>query len=104
MLISRDHTRYLFTLDKPPELQASHFVNTATMRFLRSLLPFILLSCAGLGQAASSWGFEEGVVSVNVKGGAGVKEKYELSLHGVLQGFKLTLRPGFPSVLLFRKP
>jgi oligosaccharyltransferase complex subunit delta (ribophorin II) len=52
------------------------------MRFLRSLLPSLLLSGAGFGQAAPSWSFDEAVVSVNVKGGAGFKDKYGLPFHG----------------------
>lgn len=49
------------------------------MRFLRSLLPSILLLGAGVAEAAS-WGFEEAVISVTGKGGAGsaFKDKYVL--------------------------
>jgi len=47
------------------------------MRFLRSLLPSILLLGAGVADAAT-WGFEEAVISVTGKGGAGsaFKDKY----------------------------
>ena len=34
------------------------------MRFLRSLLPSLLLLGAGITEAASSWSFDEGVISV----------------------------------------
>jgi hypothetical protein len=48
----------------------------ATMRLLRTLIPSILLVGAQVGQAASSWSFDEAVISVSSKGGAQFKEKY----------------------------
>ncbi|KAG4417148.1 hypothetical protein IFR04_009717 [Cadophora malorum] len=48
------------------------------MRFLRSLLPSILLLGAGVADAAT-WGFEEAVISVTGKGGAGSAFKDKLS-------------------------
>ncbi|KAK3983913.1 Oligosaccharyltransferase subunit Ribophorin II-domain-containing protein [Cladorrhinum sp. PSN332] len=45
------------------------------MRFTQSFAPALLL-LAGVAQAASSWGFDDGTLSVVAKkGGAGVKEK-----------------------------
>lgn len=41
------------------------------MRFLHSLLPALLVLGAGVAQAASSWGFDEAVISVTGKAGAG---------------------------------
>ncbi|KAG9230716.1 Oligosaccharyltransferase subunit Ribophorin II-domain-containing protein [Amylocarpus encephaloides] len=41
------------------------------MRFLRSLLPSVLVLGTGIAEAASSWNFEEAIVSVNAKGTAG---------------------------------
>lgn len=50
------------------------------MRLLRSLIPSLLLGIAGVTQAASSWGFDEAVISVSSKGtgvgGAQFKDKY----------------------------
>ncbi|KAI0126560.1 Oligosaccharyltransferase subunit Ribophorin II-domain-containing protein [Xylariales sp. AK1849] len=48
------------------------------MRFLHSLAPSILLLAAGAAQAASSWGFDEGTLTVSAKKavGEGVKEKF----------------------------
>ena len=49
------------------------------MRFLRSLLPSVLVLGAGIVEAASSWNFEEASISVSGKGagvGAGFKDKY----------------------------
>jgi oligosaccharyltransferase complex subunit delta (ribophorin II) len=46
------------------------------MRFLRSLLPSILLLGAGVAEAASSWSFEEATIAVNSKAGDGFKDKY----------------------------
>ncbi|KAL2061290.1 hypothetical protein VTL71DRAFT_7563 [Oculimacula yallundae] len=53
------------------------------MRFLRSLLPSILVLGAGVAEAAkaSTWGFEEAVISVTGKGGAGSAFKDKLSDH-----------------------
>jgi oligosaccharyltransferase complex subunit delta (ribophorin II) len=45
------------------------------MRFLHSLLPSLLLAGAGIAEAASSWGFDEAIISVNSKGGDGFKDK-----------------------------
>lgn len=45
------------------------------MRFLQSLLPSLILAGVGV-QAASSWNFEEAVISVSAKAGAGFKDKY----------------------------
>jgi oligosaccharyltransferase complex subunit delta (ribophorin II) len=45
------------------------------MRFLHSLVPSLLLA-AGAAQAASSWGFDEGTITVGAKKSDGaVKEK-----------------------------
>ena len=49
-----------------------------TMRLLRTLIPSLLLAGAQVAQAASSWSFDEAVISASSKG-AGVaqfKEKY----------------------------
>jgi oligosaccharyltransferase complex subunit delta (ribophorin II) len=48
------------------------------MRFLRSLLPSLLLLGAGVAEAASSWNFDEAVISVTGKGNAAAafKDKY----------------------------
>ncbi|KAI1844572.1 hypothetical protein JX265_001557 [Neoarthrinium moseri] len=47
------------------------------MRFLPSFVPSLLLLAAGAAQAASSWGFDEGTVSVGSKKADGaVKEKF----------------------------
>ncbi|CZR55744.1 related to oligosaccharyltransferase delta subunit (ribophorin II) [Phialocephala subalpina] len=51
------------------------------MRFLHSLLPSFLVLGAGLAQAASSWGFDDAVISVTGKGGAGSAFKDKLSDH-----------------------
>ncbi|EHL01074.1 hypothetical protein M7I_2935 [Glarea lozoyensis 74030] len=48
------------------------------MRFLRSLIPSVLVLGAGIVEAASSWSFDEAIISVNGKGagvGAGFKDK-----------------------------
>ena len=52
------------------------------MRFLRSLLPSLLLVGASVVDAASSWTFEDASVSVSGKGGvgSGSKDKYALQL------------------------
>ncbi|KAH7379695.1 Oligosaccharyltransferase subunit Ribophorin II-domain-containing protein [Cadophora sp. MPI-SDFR-AT-0126] len=50
------------------------------MRFLLSLLPSLLLLGAGVAEAAS-WGFDEAVISVTGKGGAGSAFKDKLSDH-----------------------
>ncbi len=44
--------------------------HNSTMRFLRSLLPSLLLLGAGVAEAASSWNFDEAVISVTGKGNA----------------------------------
>jgi hypothetical protein len=49
------------------------------MRFLRSLIPSVLVLGAGIAEAASSWNFDEAIISVSGKGagvGAGFKDKY----------------------------
>jgi oligosaccharyltransferase complex subunit delta (ribophorin II) len=49
------------------------------MRLLQSLIPSLLLGIVGVAQAASSWGFDEAVISVSSKGagvGAQFKDKY----------------------------
>lgn len=50
------------------------------MRFLRSLVPSLLVLGAGVAEAAS-WGFDEAVISVTGKGGAGsaFKDKYAVA-------------------------
>ncbi|PSS15245.1 hypothetical protein M430DRAFT_142785 [Amorphotheca resinae ATCC 22711] len=45
------------------------------MRFLRSLIPSILLLGAGVAEAASSWSFEDATISVNSKAGGTFKDK-----------------------------
>ena len=61
------------------KIAKSHTADTtATMRFLHSLVPSLLFLAAGAAQAASSWSFEDGTVSVTSKkagAGGGVKEK-----------------------------
>jgi hypothetical protein len=57
------------------------------MRFLRSLIPSVLVLGAGIAEAASSWSFDEAIISVNGKGagvGAGFKDKYVANTHAVL--------------------
>ncbi|EKD21783.1 uncharacterized protein L3040_005293 [Drepanopeziza brunnea f. sp. 'multigermtubi'] len=49
------------------------------MRFLRSLVPSLLLLGAGVAEAAASWSFDEGVISVARKGGADSSFKDKLS-------------------------
>jgi len=51
------------------------------MRFLRSLVPSLLLLGAGVANAASSWGFDEAVISVAGKGSAAFKDKYVVAEH-----------------------
>lgn len=46
------------------------------MRFLRSLIPSLVLAGAGIVTAASSWGFDEAIVSVSGKSAGGFKDKY----------------------------
>lgn len=46
------------------------------MRFLRSLLPSILLLGAGVAEAASGWSFEDATIGVHSKAGDGFKDKY----------------------------
>ncbi|KAF7928526.1 uncharacterized protein EAE98_005582 [Botrytis deweyae] len=45
------------------------------MRFLRSLIPSLVLAGAGIVTAASSWGFDEAIVSVSGKSAGGFKDK-----------------------------
>jgi oligosaccharyltransferase complex subunit delta (ribophorin II) len=46
------------------------------MRFLNSFVPSLLLLAAGAAQAASSWGFDEGSITVGAKKSDGaIKEK-----------------------------
>ncbi|KAF4619096.1 hypothetical protein G7Y89_g14749 [Cudoniella acicularis] len=54
------------------------------MRFLRSLLPSILVLGAGVAQAASSWNLDEAIISVTSKGGVGSGLKDKLSDHAPL--------------------
>ncbi|PMD24721.1 hypothetical protein NA56DRAFT_496503 [Hyaloscypha hepaticicola] len=54
------------------------------MRFLRSLLPSLLLLGAGVAEAASSWNFDEAVISVTGKGNAAAAFKDKLSDHAPL--------------------
>jgi hypothetical protein len=42
--------------------------HNSTMRFLRSLIPSLLLLGAGVAEAASSWNFDEAIISVTGKG------------------------------------
>jgi oligosaccharyltransferase complex subunit delta (ribophorin II) len=51
------------------------------MRFLRSLLPSALLLGASVVNAASSWNFDEAIISVAGKSGAGSAFKDKLSDH-----------------------
>jgi oligosaccharyltransferase complex subunit delta (ribophorin II) len=48
------------------------------MKLLRTLIPSLLLVGAQVAQAASSWSFDEAVISVSSKGagGAQLKDKY----------------------------
>jgi hypothetical protein len=48
------------------------------MRLLRTLIPSLLLVGVQVAQAASSWSFNEAVISVSSKGAAGAqfKDKY----------------------------
>ncbi len=48
---------------------------TSTMRFLRSLIPSLLLLGANISEAASSWNFDKAILSVTGKGGADFKDK-----------------------------
>jgi oligosaccharyltransferase complex subunit delta (ribophorin II) len=52
------------------------------MRFLRSFIPSLLVLGSGIATAASSWNFDEAVISVTGKGGAasGFKDKYVVPL------------------------
>jgi hypothetical protein len=60
----------------PRGLQENSIQN-ATMRLLRSLIPSLLLVGVQVAQAASSWSFNEGTISVSGKGaGAQFKDKY----------------------------
>ncbi|CZT10890.1 related to oligosaccharyltransferase delta subunit (ribophorin II) [Rhynchosporium agropyri] len=56
------------------------------MRFLHSLIPSILLVGAGVAEAAkaATWGFDEAVISVTGKGGAGSAFKDKLSASTLL--------------------
>lgn len=62
------------------ELAASqtkhHHHTTAKMRLSQSVSSVLLLATASIAQAASSWSFDEGLVSIAARKGAdGVKEK-----------------------------
>lgn len=46
------------------------------MRLLRSLVPSLVLVGAGIVSAASSWSFDEAIVSVSGKTAGGFKDKY----------------------------
>jgi oligosaccharyltransferase complex subunit delta (ribophorin II) len=41
------------------------------MRFFHSLVPSLLVLGSGVAQAASSWGFDEAIISVSGKSAAG---------------------------------
>jgi len=62
--------------DQAPRISTLQQHNS-TMRFLRSLIPSLLLLGAGVADAASSWNFDEAVISVIGKGntGAAFKDK-----------------------------
>lgn len=79
--MTRPHCEHLSEL-KLRGLKLQHHNHSPKMRFLRSLLPSLLLVCAGVVDAASSWKFEEASVSVSGKGGvgSGTKDKYALEL------------------------
>jgi hypothetical protein len=53
-------------------------IHNATMRLIKALIPSLLLVGAQVAQAASSWSFNEGTISVSGKstGGAQFKDKY----------------------------
>ncbi|RDL30981.1 Uncharacterized protein BP5553_09770 [Venustampulla echinocandica] len=51
------------------------------MKFLRSLLPSLVLLGVTAVEAASSWSFDEAIVSISSKGGAGGAFKDKLSDH-----------------------
>jgi oligosaccharyltransferase complex subunit delta (ribophorin II) len=46
------------------------------MRFTQSIAPALLLLAAGVTQAASGWGFDDGSIQIAAKKGESVKEKY----------------------------
>ncbi len=47
------------------------------MRLTQSIAPALLLLAAGVAQAASAWGFDDGSLQVTAKkAGESVKEKY----------------------------
>lgn len=46
------------------------------MRFTQSIGPAILLLAAGVAQAASGWGFDDGSIQIAAKKGESIKEKY----------------------------
>ncbi|KAH8669467.1 Oligosaccharyltransferase subunit Ribophorin II-domain-containing protein [Tricladium varicosporioides] len=54
------------------------------MKFLRSLLPSILVLGASVAQAASLWNFDEAIISVTSKGNVGGGLKDKLSDHAPL--------------------
>ncbi|KAH8748822.1 Oligosaccharyltransferase subunit Ribophorin II-domain-containing protein [Hyaloscypha finlandica] len=54
------------------------------MRFLRSLIPSLLLLGAGVAEAASSWNFDEAIISVTGKGNTAGAFKDKLSDHAPL--------------------
>lgn len=50
------------------------------MRLTQSIAPALLLLAAGVAQAASAWGFDDGSLSIVAKkSGDAVKEKYAAS-------------------------
>ncbi|TAQ91195.1 hypothetical protein B7494_g480 [Chlorociboria aeruginascens] len=51
------------------------------MRFLRSIVPSLLLASSGIVEAASSWNVDEAIISVSGKGAAGTGFKDKLSDH-----------------------
>jgi hypothetical protein len=65
------------------------------MRLLRTLIPSLLLVGVQVAQAASSWSFNEAVISVSSKGAAGAqfKDKYvefDTNLNAI-DGYNLVL-------------
>lgn len=69
-------------------LEISNQSSITTMRFLRSLLPSLLLTGAGVAQAASSWGFDEAILTITSAEGRGAQPSY--SDKYVTRGCKLS--------------
>lgn len=67
---------FLIVIQQNPRDFEENPTQNATMRLLRTLIPSLLLVGAHVAQAASSWSFDEAVISVTSKGGAQFKEKY----------------------------